>query len=67
MSLSIFNQKIKKEVIANFKEIIPENINALLISKKVFTNPKEYLCILLMLFMRKLQLYYGPEYNECIN
>ena len=60
-------QKIKKEVIVNFKEIIPENIVDLLIAQKTFTKPKEYLCVLLMLLMRKLQLYYGPEYCECIN
>lgn len=60
-------QKIKKEVIINFKEIIPSNIVDILTSQKTFTKPKEYLCILLMLLMRKLQLYYGPEYYKCIN
>ena len=60
-------QKIKKEVILNFKEIIPSNILDILTSQKTFTQPKEYLCVLLMLLMRKLQLYYGPEFYKCIN
>ena len=60
-------QKIKKEVILNFKEIIPSHIVDMLTIQKIFTKPKEYLCILLMLLMRKLNFYYGPEYYKCIN
>ena len=56
----------KKDVIDNFKNIIPRDIIDLLITNKTFTYPKEYLCILLMLFMRYLNLYYGPEFYKCI-
>ena len=59
-------QKNKKDVIDNFKNIIPRDIIDLLITNKTFTYPKEYLCILLMLFMRYLNLYYGPEFYKCI-
>ena len=59
-------QKIKKEVITSFKNIIPSEIFDILNTNKTFTYPNEYLCKLLMLLMRYLNLYYGPEFYKCI-
>jgi hypothetical protein len=59
-------QKIKKQVILNFTTILPNEMIEQLTINKTFTNSKEYLCILLMLLMRYLNLYYGPEYSKCI-